>query len=278
VVTDNPLEYRTAYKFSVDEGEVLITRIDDYSASLDSASASVSTIEFKSKAGNWNSVLPYLKGNGRVSVVGSSASKLLLGTDLGHVECIDKSTGRSLWMYIFPTMRHAVSFSSPHGMGPTMAEAAAIFRRENRRTDPVSGMRLLNSPEPASNPRIIFDPDPTDPFEKLPLYLAIAWSATTVPLILLSCMHISRRIRHLDPVAFALVSVVLTFILTFSFMFYGRVSFSSSIALRLSIIVVIGIGFTYSVLAYPKRKHISAILFSILLGLLAFIFPALWPW
>jgi outer membrane protein assembly factor BamB len=277
VIQNNPLEHKTVDKFDVDEGEVLITSIADLSVSLDSDSACVSTIEFKSKADNWNGVLPYLKGDGRVSVVGSSADKLLIGTNLGHVECIEKSTGCSLWMYIFPTMRHGVSFSS-HGMGPTMAEAAAIFRRENKRTDPVSGMRLLNSPEPESNPRIIFDPDPTDPFEKLPLYLAIAWSAAIVPLILLSCMHISRRIRRLDPVAFALVSAVLTFILTFSFLFYGRVSFGSSIALRLSFIVVIGIGFTYSAQVYPKRKHISAILFSIFVTSLVIIFPALWPW
>lgn len=274
---DNHFTDTVVRKFPVDEGEVLIEYPRYDSPSLGRMSARFQAIELKSKAGNWKGVLSYLKGEGRVSVVGASERKLLIGTNLGHVECVEKGTGSSLWMYIFPTMRHTASFSSPHGMPPTMAEAAAIYRRENRRIAPVSGMRLIDSAEPAAHPRIVFDPDPTDPFEKLPLYLAIAWSGAILPLILLSCILISPRIRRLDPRALALVSVVLTFVSISCFLSYGWVSLISSIAIRLSIIVAAIIGLTYCIEAYRKKKFVAATLLVLALAaLLGFIYPALW--
>ena len=86
--------------------------------------------------------LPYLR-YGDVVAVGETEHKLLLGTDYGHVECIDKETGQSQWMYIFPTKRATITISSGgtstvycHGGGNLPEEEPAstpILRYDTRR-------------------------------------------------------------------------------------------------------------------------------------------------
>ena len=171
-------------------------------------------------------------------------------------------------------MHHMVSYSSPHGMPPTMTEAAAIFKRENRQSPAVSGMQLLDSTEPPIPTKIIFAPEPTEPFRRLPFYLSIVWSASLLPFILLLCIRISRRIRQLNPLALASHSVFLAFLSTFVLLLYGRVSLAGSIALRLSIIAAVGTGFTYCVKAYLNKKFVVAtILITMSVCLLLFIYP-----
>jgi outer membrane protein assembly factor BamB len=264
------LDYRFIFKLPFEEEVLIESRYVKPSKRNDKKV----TIEFKSKEWNWKGVLPYLEKKGQVEVVGSSESELLIGTNFGHVECIEKSTGRSLWMYIFPTTRHTASSSSPFGMPPTMTEAAAAYRRENKEAPPVSGVQLLDSTGPKAATRIIFDPEPDNPFRRLYLYLVIAWSAALLPFILLLCIRMSYRISQSKPTTLALNFVTLAFLSTCVILYCGRVSLASSITLRLSIIVAVGAGFIYCLKAYEEKKFAAAtFLIAISVCLLVFIYP-----
>ncbi len=84
-------------------------------------------IGLESEDHKWTGTLPYLPSPGIVFAVGSTADRIVLGSNLGHVECLDAATGKSLWMYLFPTIRHTMSYSS-RGLPPYMATAAAIHK------------------------------------------------------------------------------------------------------------------------------------------------------
>jgi len=74
----------------------------------------------------WTGTIPYLDPeDGEVAAVELSGDTLLLGSNLGHVEAVDRTTGRSKWMYLFPTMRHTMS-SSSHSQPPMVAAAPSI--------------------------------------------------------------------------------------------------------------------------------------------------------
>jgi len=121
------------------------------------------TISLESEHHRWTGRLPYLPSPGTLFAVGSTADRILLGSNLGHVECIETATGRSLWMYVFPTIRRALS-ASTWGPPPDRATAAAQYERDNRDLKPSSGMVLDGSTEP-SQPKIVIDPVPTNPFK-----------------------------------------------------------------------------------------------------------------
>jgi len=53
-----------------------------------------------------------------IRAVAAAQGRILLGSNMGHVECLDAHTGKSLWLYVFPTMRHTMSYSSPNGLPP----------------------------------------------------------------------------------------------------------------------------------------------------------------
>ena len=152
---------------------------------------STMTVEAAAPGGRWRGFLPYLSGAPgwvRDSVVVDG--RLLLGSDRGQVECIDIASGRSLWIYVFPTVRWTMSYTFPYGMPPRLAQQAAICRRENRRAHP-GGLCLLPpgvsfeeadfaalaaASRPAGGPVVIYDPHPGDPFAELPVYLLKSWS------------------------------------------------------------------------------------------------------
>jgi len=121
------------------------------------------TVSLESGDRRWTGKLPYLPSNGTLFAVGSTTNRILLGSNLGHVECIEAATGKSLWMYVFPTIRRALS-ASTWGPPPDKATAAAQYERDNHDLKPASGMVLDGSTEP-SQPRIVVDPVPTNPFK-----------------------------------------------------------------------------------------------------------------
>lgn len=122
------------------------------------------TIRLESKHGQWTGTLPYLPAPGTLHTVGSTADRILLGSNLGHVECVDAQTGKSLWMYVFPTIRRVTSTSS-WSKAPDRATMAEDYKRDNSKPMPESGMVLDGSAEP-SHPMIIRDPSPSNPLTK----------------------------------------------------------------------------------------------------------------
>src|SRR5262249_4659963 len=121
-----------------------------------------------------------------------TSDRLLIGSNLGHVECIDAASGESLWLYVFPTMHQTMSYSS-YGMPPMMSESAKIFRSENG-TPPTSGLQLTD--QVGKPTRVIRDPDPTNPFRDLPRLLSIAWAGVVIPVFGVVFLHKHPRTRR----------------------------------------------------------------------------------
>ena len=219
-------------------------------------------IRLNTAGARWQGALEYLRDGGAVTVVGEAGGKILLGTNLGHVECVDKVSGKSQWVYVFPTLRHTMSYSS-HGMPPTMATAARIYRRENERRPPPTGLQVDGA---APNiPTVVYDPSPANPFKNLPLYLAYVWSGAIIPSLFLIWSCVSVRSLRYDVRIFGFFSACVLVGLTLLFFEFGRVSVSSSIALRLSMIVAFGAGFVFTRQLYVRRNWASAILLGLVL-------------
>jgi hypothetical protein len=188
-------------------------------------------IELRTPQRRWKGVLTYLGRSGYITSVGRQGGKFLIGTAQGQVECIDAADGHSRWLYVFPTFHHTMSFSS-HGMPPTMAQAAEEFHRENL-TKSTTGFQLEGA---AGATRVVLDPAPSDPFTRLPLYLAFAWASSLSVFVLLPALHFNRRMREGDARLLGIASVLLCLLVVVCFFELGRVSFGSSVALRLAVL------------------------------------------
>ncbi|MBN1766496.1 MAG: hypothetical protein JW860_14675 [Sedimentisphaerales bacterium] len=232
--SDQDDKYISCYTYKIEDGYV---NIDKVTIRSDTDWECHNFIKLKTDNANWEGELTYLKDNGRISVITQADNYLLLGSNLGEVECIDILTGKSLWIYIFPTIRHTMSFSS-YGMPPYMDKAAEIYRKENARVNNISGMQLLSSDVEKTSPIIIYDPEPTNPFLKLPLYRAITWAAALAPLLILVVtwkISPNRHWRH----PLSVITCLILYVFTVScLLIYGRISLSSSIAMRLTILIL----------------------------------------
>lgn len=219
--------------------------------------------ELQSPSGTWLGTLPYLQKHGGISALAASDGKVVLGSNLGHVECIDSRNGESKWLYVFPTMRHTMSYSSPNGLPPMMATAAGIFRRENM-DKPKSGFQIINGKP--STPSIILDPKPADPFRDLLLYSTIAWAGAGIPLIGFFGLHRYRKIRPADNRALVVFTALLTAISFACFFAFGRVSVSSYIALLLATVVGVVLGFSDVYFCWRRGQRIWAVACAPLFG------------
>jgi outer membrane protein assembly factor BamB len=251
-------------QFEISDGTVMITMSQDFKSMFDKDSEQQFSVELKSKKANWRGTLPYLKRPADVVIVGGTDDYLLLGSNFGHVECIDKKSGKSLWIYVFPTMRLTTSYSSSFlnrsGLPPYWSDAAAIYKSDNQNREPKSGMILDDSAEP-STPKIIFDPAPiADPYRKLPLYRAIAWSGAIIPTTILCLVLWILKKKQWDFRITAGIGLVLTISVIICFLSYGRVSIGSSIGLQLGMIVPLTVALMYSLRSFRKKRRIISTL------------------
>jgi outer membrane protein assembly factor BamB len=231
--------------------------------------SSETEIELRSPEGCWTGVLTYLSDRGLISAIARAPGRILIGSNLGHVECIKASTGESLWLYVFPTIRHTMSFSS-YGMPPMMSQAAATFRDENA-NPPKTGLKLLD--QDARPARVILDPEPTDPFKKLPLLFAAAWGGAVLVLLAVAFLHAHPRIRQRN---LGLLSVLLVLLAFLCFMSYGRVSPGSSTALRVAILAGLVSGTLDTARCFRRGKWLmGAALAGVFLAVALLLFPFL---
>jgi len=227
-------------------------------------------VELESPEGHWEGVLAYLSKGGRISAIARISDRILLGTDRGQVECINARTGESLWLYVFPTIRQTLSYSSPYGMPPMMSQAAKLYRDDNR-TIPQTGLQLLN--QNSRRTRVIVDPEPADPFHDLPGFLAITWGGAVVPLLVLIFLHMHRRTRTWT---LAPLSALLTVVPFACFMQFGRVSPGSSVMLRIAILGGVVFGIADAIKCFRIGKwFIGAVGIGIALAFGWLLFPSL---
>ncbi len=171
IETSDDSRYRiTITEFGLDDGRVRVTVAIPFRSLRGRNAEKTCTVELESSHGAWRGRLPYLanagtvtvasRETGTVAVVGATDDILLLGSDFGHVEAIERESGKSLWMYVFATRRHTMSYSTS-GMPPSRASAAKQYEQDNERKEPESGLVLEGSLE-VSRPTIVLDPDPGD--------------------------------------------------------------------------------------------------------------------
>jgi outer membrane protein assembly factor BamB len=251
------------------DGVRFIERARYLGATNSADAAFVMEIEVRTPTNHWTGVLPYLVRGGRVAAVAKAQGKILIGTDMGQVECLEADTGRSLWLYTFPTLRRTVSFRS-RSLPPMMSEAADIFRRDNG-TPPTSGLQVLNAK--ASRPTLISDPNPVDPYARLPLYRAVAWSLAGLAFGLLILVHLLGWIRRWPWSVSGAMTGWVTFLLFCGYLFFGRVSPLTSITLEISILTGFAFGMLDAVGCYWKRLWFEGALLLVIFATIAvFVF------
>jgi outer membrane protein assembly factor BamB len=223
-------------------------------------------IEVRTPNTQWTGILPYLASEMDIYAVCAANGKVLIGSRYGHVECISAATGQSQWLYVFPTLRHTMSYSS-HGMPPMASQAAAVFRREDGKR-PNSGLQVKGRDMAAAH--IIFDPAPINPFQRLPFYLLIAWTGALLPFASLIAWRLNKPMRSWSsknpgaiPAAMAVLSTAVLFV-------FGRVSPGSSIALRLALLACLVFGFADAIRSYRNGQRPLAVVLIVLFGMISF--------
>jgi len=134
------------------------------------AHANTFILHYSSTDTEWFCALPYLRDRERIVAVTEHEGKLLLGSSAGHVECVDLTSGRSLWLYVFPVLRWSyLNGSDPGWFGDT----ASAWHRNFRDLPKTVGMvRLPKNPgkdeiifwkyfKDSFTAAVIVDPNPT---------------------------------------------------------------------------------------------------------------------
>lgn len=261
----------TSFNFS--NANVSITVTANYGSRFDRDLKRSVEVALKSERENWKGFLPYLETSGKVVAVELTEKLLLLGTDLGYVEAVDRATGQSKWMYIFPTMRHTTSYST-YAMPPMMASASKTYEKENKHKRPESGLILAGRDTP-STPQVSFDPEPTNPYRRLPLYLAIAWAGVLIPIGLSGLVVRLAKKRNWTARIPAVITLMLAMAAVATFFFYGRVSIPTAFGFRGAIAVPLIVAVIFALKTIKEKHWICGGLVLILaLALGVFVFPA----
>jgi len=238
-------------------------------------------VERMSSDRGWRGYLPYVGENGCITHTSLTGDFLLLGSNSGHVECVDADTGRSRWLYVFPAIDQMASFSFPYGMPPYYADRARRFRRAIERNRNVTGM----IPIPATfsenegrwsdivasagenRPRLIPDPNPSDPFDDLPYLLAEEWMGAAGPILILMLVFLEthRRGRKLPHVAVASLWAAAMVYSGANLIFSHRIAFSSTTATKVVVVCSAFFLLVYVGRLFKERRMLVASLYLSLL-------------
>lgn len=217
--------------------------------------------------GSWRGFLPYLDPRGQVRAT-VEGDRVLLASNFGHLECVDATTGRSLWMYTCPTIVAVGSYSWPNGMPPRLTARAEIFRQQNANRSHLAGLCLIPDGAPDEPldaaalladrgqvvyPTLIADPTPFDPYADLPELVRVAWSGELIALAAASIPFALYRWRW-SRAAAALVLPAVVVGLSYWLPLVCRISDAATLSIKLTIITLL-IAVPFCVLrAVPVRR------------------------
>lgn len=246
-----------------------------------SAGESGHVLEMIMPQGSWKAYASHLGQEGWISRVCQSQEKLVLGSNEGHVECLDIKTGRPQWIYVFPTIYRTMSFSSPNGLPPYLTQQAAEYNRGVEKLGLSCGSVLLPDVFDAASAkwadlrksanysgRITIDPSVDDPFPGLQRIIASIAFHALLPIVVLFLILLMKRFRRKQPdqippsskrraIEFALLGI-LCLLLSFSpaigLLEYGRVSHLWTLALKAVFALMILIA-AYATIRLSFQKH-----------------------
>ncbi|NLF32680.1 MAG: hypothetical protein GX591_17530 [Planctomycetes bacterium] len=226
-------------------------------------------------AGTWQGVLPYVLPDEGIQQWTYADGRLLLASSLGHVECVDAATGRSLWMYLFPTMCIRESFSL-RGMPSCYPDIAARYRREILRSDPpglyvlpdgqtVEQFDLAAVPAAAfQRPPVIRDPATQHLFPDLDKLVRRVWAVVLLPAVLWAAFAIVHRKARRPLLGAAAVADLTTAAAVTSMVFrFGRISSPCSLTGKILIVLLAGAAVYHAVRLWRRRRlpwRIAAVL------------------
>ncbi len=254
--------------------------------------------------GSWGVYAPHLGEDGFVYQITEAEGNLLLGSDEGHVECIDIESGRPQWLYAFPVIRWVRPEYNPHRMPPYLTQQAAEHREGAWKTkarcgsvplpegfDATSGRwsELRDSAEYEG--RIVFDPRPDDPFPNLRVFFLWLAFYALLPIIGLPVLFLRRRAQPEAPgraaaqrsgregpgfASLAAWSLLLSLSPALGLLHYGRVSFAWTLALKAVFALGILCAAYGIVRLYLEKRWVAA---SVLAGILiAWVYLMRYPW
>lgn len=152
---DKPVQYaQDQTQFDLEDGCLKVTGVRELRVPSGRGLEEYVDIELKSSRGCWTGRLLHVWSIEQVMAIAATPERLLLGTSLGHVECIDRMSGRSLWTYVFGWAQDRMSQRTRE-----MLTASAPSDQDDVRGLAKLGLRLEGSTEPPC-PVVIFDPQP----------------------------------------------------------------------------------------------------------------------
>jgi len=234
---------------------------------------------FRSPAHTWAGHAPYLDTrDAKIVTVEATKELVLLGSNMGHVEAVERTSGRSVWMYRFPTTKATMSYSS-NSLPPSMATAAKNFRRENEQLrTPVAGFSLRGSQAPSS-PVITVDPDPFNPYSNLRYYQAIAWVGVLGPLALTGFAIFAYRWEKRRSLGQAILCLLSAIAAVLAFRYFGRVSALAGIGLLFAIAIPLLATFVFAFVTIGNKQRVAGwFVFALALGLAFYMSRFFFGW
>lgn len=281
-----PREARSEWAIGVIEDVALPQGLDVSFPRYDLQNGVIYAVELHGDGFAWKGFLPYHRPSGRVSHWTYANGYLILGSSKGYIECVEATTGRSKWIYMFPVVNRTVSYSSPRGLPPYMEDMAKAFDRQLNRPDP-AGLCLLPggksiedvdfnaiaSAAPAA--RVIRDPSPNNPFKDIRRYLLWAYAGLMGSIALFLGATVLHRVLHLGPGLAILPCLLAATVAMLTLYRYGRVSSSCTLLGKGLIIVMAALAIYHMRKAWLMRRS-KLLLAASIIAVLAVVYFA-WP-
>lgn len=250
----------------------------------------------------WTGILAYLEGvpkgvipltmgrPGTIRALASFDGRLVLGTDMGHVECIDVATGTSLWMYTFPSRLRMHSSSSPFHVPYAATFNRFIHSMEERRSNCPGILRLpaslagdeqtlqshvgsTKSPQPV---RRVHIPDSFDWLPDISRPLRLAWCGAIVVGILGVVVVLYRGPGLRSAGIKALLLCCLSMAAFHTLYWHFRVSYASALALKAVLIVLTAASLAYLAAALRRRQWAFSSIVVVCMAVVAWKYWYMW--
>lgn len=150
------------------------------------------TIKVRGKDFAWKGFLPYdpsLRQSRTEFAWTYADGSLIFGSSKGYVECVDATSGRSRWIYMFPSTNQTISSSRGHE-GPHMDQRYKAFEDQLNRPDPgglcilpegktleKADFKAIAAAAPTTN--VIRDPLADNPYKSYKIYIVVLYTLLT---------------------------------------------------------------------------------------------------
>lgn len=208
-------------------------------------------------------VVPHLSGSS-VSGVAVTDTLILLSTYRGQVECLNRATGRSRWLYVSPWSYGFASFSG--GNFFNYSELISEFDQEKTAKDKRTPSRVVplgkdwaDADPPPKDAAVIEDPSPMDPYAELrDLLLAMrVLPAVVGGLAMLWWFGSLRGMKKNRARWVAMACAISCVLIAPVLMFFGALSVYGTAALMVEMIVLAGIAVVFAYRAVRQGQGVA---------------------